>query len=281
MENKKIRFHLFRYHLLPIDNVTPKLFDFGVLTVDELKEKKNVIFNSVLFSLPTSKNNSNPLKLEDQDGEFFLFKIAQKKSTKITQNFQVKSIDNEPYVYVVINNNPTIQKIAISENIEAFSNPEVVKNIIKKALKQELEKNGLNIEIEQLFNAISFWDFVDRNKEKLTYINFRFIKPNLANIAGSLPAALRTFSENVNSHDSNISIKAPDKGTLENIDKSNKQIEGLVNYSSEGGGNISIKTKNTRKRYNTKENPLTLEISETSIEGATDQIIKLYKGLVE
>lgn len=281
MEHKQIRFHLFRYHLLPIDNTAPTLFKFQELTVEQLKEQKNDIFRDILSSLPVSKNNSNPLKIEDQEDNFFLFKIAQKKTTKITQNFQVKTIDNEPYVYLIINNDPSVQKIAISENSDAFSNPEVVKNIIKKVLRLDLNKNGLNIEIEQLFKAVSFWDFIGKHKNQITFINFRFIKPNLADIAGSLPQVFRQFSENVNSHDSRIIIKAPDKGTLENIDKTNSQIDGLVTYSSEGGGNIIIKTKNLKKTYNTKENPVTLEIEEMSIEGASDQILKAYKSIVE
>lgn len=281
MTTKQIRFHLFRYHLLPIENTTPQLFDLMELTIDEIKARKNEFFQNTLLSLPTSKSNSNPLKIEDHDQSFFLFKIAQKKTTKISKNFQTTTIDNEPFVYIIINNDPAVQKIAISENPEAFSNPDVVKNIIKKVLKSDSNKFGLNVEIERLFKVVSFWDFVSKNKNKITYIHFKFIKPNLAEIAGSLPLVFRNFSENVNSHNSQISIKAPDNGTLENIDKSNSQVNGLVEYASEGGGQITIKAKNIRKSYHTKENAVTLEIDEISIEGASDQVFKAYKTLVE
>lgn len=281
MTNKKIRFHLFRYHLLPIDNTLPVLFKFEQLTPEELKEKKNDIFKEILRSLPESKSNSNPLKIEDEDDTFFLFKIAQKKTTRITKNFQVKTIDDEPYVYVIINNDPAVQKIGISENIEAFSSPDVVKNIITKALRLDLKKNGLSIEIERLFSSVSFWSFVKKHQNTITYINFRFVKPNLANIAASLPGVFKDFAESLNSHDSHIVVKAPDKGTLTNIDQSNEQIKGLVEYTSEGGGSISMRTKNLRKSYNTKENSVTLEIEELSIEGSSDQVIKLYKSIVE
>ena len=89
-----------------------------------------------------------PLKLEHSQNGFYLFKIAQKKTTTITQNFENLVVDNEPYVYVIINNDPTVQKIAISDNIEAFSNPDVVKNILKKPAPSILAAFTISLDIE-------------------------------------------------------------------------------------------------------------------------------------
>ena len=283
MQNKIIKFNIFRYHLLPIDS-NPKileLFPKKKYSFDELKVIKNDILKKILESLEDSDSNTNPLKLEDKDDELFLFKIAQKKQATITHNFKNKIVNNEPYVYVVINNNKDIQKIAISENFDAFSTTTVVKNLLKTILRKELRKFGLNIEIEQIFSSISFWEFIKTYKYKISYLNFEYIKPNMANISGKLPEDFKKLAENVNSHESHLTLKAPENGVLENIDKKNKVISGLVDYSSLGGGNIKVKIKGIRKQKSTSENPGFIEIREIDLEGQADQIIKLYKTIVE
>src|SRR5699024_5575866 len=164
-----------------------------------------------------------------------------------------------------------VQKIAISDNKDAFSNQDVVKNILLKILRRDLNRYGLNIEIEALFDTISFWRYVAKHKDQITYINFRYIKPNLANISSSL-------TEDFNINESNISVKAPKNGTLENIDKDNKNINGLVKYTSEGAGTIKLKAKGVRKVMNTKENPTITTVEDIQIEGAPEQVIKIYKS---
>lgn len=269
--------------MLPLDtkNKQIDLFQDKTLTFSEIKKSKNEFFKGLLDNLIKSKSNKYPLKLEHYEEEKYLFKIAQKKTTTITQNFENIVIDNEPYVYVVFNNDPTIQKIAISDNSEAFSNPEVVRNILKKVFKNDLEKYGLNIEIEQIFDKINFWEYVKEHRKNITSINFQFIKPNLAEISKSLPKVFKNFADNTNSHESHIIIKAPEKGTLTNINKKNSDIEGLVDYTSEGAGSIKLKVKNIRKQLSTKENPVILQIRELDMEGPAEQIIKLYQKIVE
>lgn len=283
MDNKLINFQIYRYHLLPIDKSIKQLeaFPKKTYTYEQLKKNKNKFFAEILDKLVDNKANSHPLKLEHSEKNYYLFKIAQKKNTTITQNFKNKNIPNEPYCYVIFNNDGNVQKIAISENVDAFSKPETVKNILKKLFKRDLENYGLNIEIEQMFNSINFWEYVKKYDDQIQLIDFKFIKPNLANISKSLPADFKDFADNVNSHESHIVIKAPEKGILENISPKNLTVNGLVEYSANGAGSIKLKVKSIRKQLNTKEKPLTLEVRELDIEGTPEQVIKLYKSIVE
>jgi hypothetical protein len=282
-ESKTINFFIYRYHLLPIisNSSQTSLFPENKLSLEDIKEQKNIFFAEELNILDNDKKSPHPLKLHFKEGNYYLFKIAQRKTTTITKNFQTSTIDNEPYSYVIINNDPKVQKIAISDNSEAFSNPDVIKNILKKIFIRDLEKHGLNIEIEQLFSAVNFWKYVDRHKDELTYLNFQFIKPNLANISSSLPDDFKAFAENVNSHESHIILKAPKKGRLENIDKNNSEINGLVDYASKGAGSIKLKVKKIRKTLNTDENPIVLQVEDLQIEGAAQQVVKVFKTIVE
>lgn len=281
--DKKINFQVYRYHLLPIDKSTRQVeaFPEKTYTHEQLKENKNKFFAEILDNLVDNKNKSHPLKLEHSEKGYYLFKIAQKKRTTITKNFKNTYIPNEPYCYVIFNNDESVQKIAIGENIDAFGKPDTVKNILKKVFKRDLENYGLNIEIEQMFDSINFWEYVKKYDDQITLVNFKFIKPNLANISKSLPEDFKEFADNVNSHESHIVIKAPEKGILENISPNNLAVNGLVEYSANGAGSIKLKVKSIRKQINTQEKPLILEVKELDIEGTAEQVIKLYKSMVE
>ena len=111
-------------------------------------------------------------------------------------------------------------------------------------------------------------------------IDFKFIKPNLASISKALPEDFKDFSNNVNSHESHIVLKAPKNGILENIDKKNKDINGLVNYTSNGAGDIKMKIKGITKKISTDESPIIVKIQEATINGPAEQVIKVYQELI-
>ncbi|MNY36862.1 hypothetical protein D3C86_1713800 [compost metagenome] len=67
-----------------------------------------------------------------------------------------------------------------------------------------------------------------------------------------------------NSHKTSITLKAPDNGVLENISKKNAQLNNLVNYSNEGGGDsIKMKLKGVSKKVTTSN-----MVKETYIDSA-------------
>ncbi|RDY59263.1 hypothetical protein [Flagellimonas nanhaiensis] len=280
--DKILTFHIFRYHLNPITNKSQQieLFPKVIKSPEEIKEKKNEFFGEVLEDLNYYKDDRNPLKLEHFENNFYLIKLAQRKSARIVQDFEDFNVTNEPFVYIIINNNPSVQKIAISDNTEAFTKPKVVKNILFKLLNYNLLNYGLEVSIEELFKKETFWNFVQEHRHNIKLIDFKYIRPNLANISKSLPEDFRNFTDNVNSKESHIVVKAPQNGVLENIDKSNPAINGLVEYTSEGAGDIKLQVKGIKKRYSTKENPVTVKISEAKIEGPAEQVIKVYQSLI-
>lgn len=282
-EDKLIRFQIFRYHLLPIESkyYQTNMFQDKPMSYKEIRERKNDFFNEALLRMIDQNGGSNPLKVEIIEDNYFVFKVAQKKKTTITKNFENRQEDTEPYCFVIINNDPNVQKIAISYNSDAFSEPSTVKNILIKKLVKYLTSLGLNIEIKPLYNEIKFWEIIRKYEKEITRINFNFVKPNLAQISKSLPEAFKDFVNETNSHESNIIIKAPKKGVLENITPQNSDVQGLVQYTSEGAGSIKVKVKGYRKVIKTKQVPVTKEIRELEMEGSAEQVIKLYKDIVD
>lgn len=283
MEKKTVNFHIYRYHLNPLETNTNQLelFDGTKISKKEIKERKNEFFQKVINDRLSIGTPSNPMTLFDQDNDFFLLKIANKKTKKIVKDFKEKKLEHDPYVFAIINNDPAVQKIAIGENLEAFYSVDAVKNIMSKIVNRELQKYGLNVEIEKMFDVKDFWSYVSKHKNEIKKIEFEFIKPNLASISKAIPEAFKKLQENTNAHKAKISIEAPEKGYLEKINKSNKEISGIVEYSSEGGGNIKMKIKGYTKYLNTTEKPIIKQIKEVDLEGAPSQLLKIYKEIVE
>lgn len=60
---------------------------------------------------------------------------------------------------------------------------------------------------------------------------------------------------------------SPQRGTLDDINEQNERVKALVDYSSEGGGNIKYKFKNDRRVYQTSDN-IKVETIQTTFEAA-------------
>lgn len=279
--SKTITFSEYRYHLLPLETDQTALELHGPKpSFEELKKIKNIVFDDIIKSLEDSKKEQNLFKLLDSSDTIYLFKVSNKKYDKIVENFTEKEIPTEPYIYLIINNDPSVQKIYISEDFEVFSSVNATKNILMTIFKKYLHTKYLNIETQEVFDKKSFWTLVKKHQGKITYVNIEIIKPNLSNISKTLPEVFRKFAETTNAHRSNILLKAPENGKLEKINESNKDLEGLVEYSSQGGGEIKLKVKGISKQIKTSDNIKKIDIQQVYLEGSHEQVLKMYKEII-
>ena len=280
--SKTIIFSEYTYHLLPLETEQTALELHGPKpTFEVLKKTKNTVFDEIIKTLEDAKKERNLFKLIDNTDNMYLFKVSNKKYFKKFEDFTGTEVKTEPYVYVIINNDPEVQKIYISEDIEVFSSVNATKTVLITIFKKYLHLKYLNIETSEVFDAKSFWTLVREHQGKIKYINIEMIKPNLASISKSLPDAFRKFAENTNAHRSNILLKAPENGRLEKINESNKDLEGLVDYSSKGGGEIKVKVKGITKQLKTSDNIKKTYIAQVYLEGSHDQVLKMYKEIIE
>ncbi|PQJ31912.1 hypothetical protein BST92_08220 [Nonlabens arenilitoris] len=277
--DKALKFDIFRFHLLPITTKQTSLFGEQI-TYEDLVNKKNEVFNDFVKDLQ-NLNTGVPLELFSQEDDSFLFRIANPKKTIIYKDFKEIIENTEPYVYLAINLNDDVQKIGISHNTEAFSTTTVTKNAILKIFNKYLNQNSLSIELEQIFEENKFWNVANKYEGRIKLIDFEIIKPNMSRISQSIKATLKPLIQNTNSHKTHVKLSAPEQGVLENIDKKNKQVEGLVSYSSEGGGNITMKVLGLKSRIKTKNMAKTKKINELQLKGSPEQIIKVWKDIVE
>jgi len=263
---KRIPFKNYRYHLVPVKTDQLSIFNKEI-TVEELKEKKNQFFSEILSSSKSLKGINTaqlPIEIDYAKDDIFIMKLAVERKTTLYKDFKPLDYNNQPFIYIAINNDAEVQKILIEDNQNAFKKTSTVRNILQHAYSTLLAKFELTIHIEPVVDQVSFWDFVDKHQKKIEKLEFEIVKPNLANISKSLTEPLKQLINITNSHKTSITLKAPENGVLENISKKNAQLNNLVNYSNEGGGDsIKMKLKGVSKKVTTSN-----MVKETYIDSA-------------
>jgi len=275
MKEKILLFQHFLFQMSPVDNDQLEMFQKE--SRELRKKKKNEYFDEALKQLEDFDDGKHVCKLFYGNEENYIFKIGQKKLTTISdKKLKEHFTEDHPWIFVLISNNPEVQTILISENPVAFSKPIVAKNFLKKVLGDYLSHKGLELSVESKFKKKEFWDIV--KSKPITKVDFTIVKPNMARISKHLSEAIKDTIENVDSHTTHVSFKAGEKSSLNNINQSNKDVNGMVNYASEGAGNISVKLKGVKHVIKTAEMITTSEISQAEIEGTPNAIIQFMKS---
>lgn len=269
------RFELFRYQILPVDRYfQTDMFD-GFDSVEELLKKKNQYFAEALRQtddFSSSRTKTVTKKLIERD-DFFLFRVAAHRSVnRETENFESERLENWPSVLVAVWNDPTVQLIAVQKRSSAFPRAASAVNLVVEKISSVLDHQQLRVISDPLFEKRVFWDLVKKYKGKIQRLEFEFITPNMANISGSLPKDLKDFAKSVNSHRNSLSIESDNQSAL-NVSEDNNTMAGLVEYSSEGGGNVSLKISGLSKKHHTSKTVKEIEVSEIELNGTGEEVI--------
>lgn len=277
-----IVFELFRYQLLPVDRHLQIDFINGVESIEELVERKNDIFGRALrevsqFSHPRTAVVAKLLYAEQ---DFFLYRMAANRSIhRETREFADEYIDNWPSVLVAVWNHPEVQLIAVQRRTAAFQHARSVIRMILDSVEPKLSSAHLSSHFEPLFEVERFWALVHRFEGRIQSIDFEFITPNMANISRSLSQDLRQFAKEMNSVKNNLRIAADPESVI-HADESNSTLTGLVEYSSAGGGNITMKISGLKKKYQTSKSVKTVSVDELDVDGPAAEVAAILKNLM-
>jgi len=280
MKQKNITFDLYRFHLIPITTNQTSILDNEKISYDDLVAIKNNIFNTLVKNL-TKNNTDFPIIEFDSTKDKFLFGIANVKETELIKDFRTVKEKTEPFVYVLIDTDENNQIIAISRNREAFSSTKVTKNALKEIFNKHLFLNSLTVDIEQIFEVADFWEYVDKYNGRIKELDFEIIKPNMSKISKTIQNSLKPLIEKVNSHKTNLILEAPSEGILENINSKNSYINGLVDYSSQGGGSVTMKVHGIQRKITTDKMVKTTKINEIYLTGHKEQILKMWQEILK
>jgi hypothetical protein len=281
-------FELYRYQLLPASQQQQDLFH-KTLSADEIRENKNRFFDSILNELPPFRYRGYEIKhkVMFHKDDWFIFKLGAHKSVdRDTEDFRRERIESWPNVTVLVHNNPDTQILAISRNLKAFSSTSTVAKIFERSLTPALRHFGLTIQVREQFEKNNFWSIIRQNAGRITRVRFEMVAPNMSNISRTLKVDLRQLNRESNCQKANLELEALPGAALE-IKETNELMDGCVEYSSLGGGDIAIKVRGIKKEIRTSTTVKSIEIDELSLQAPnhnlfdSNPLINVIKQLLE
>lgn len=283
MSSKTNTFELFRYQILPVDRYFQGDFFNGVHNVEELIKQKNKFFAQALLGQSdfSNKRHKTVVKQLLHHGDFHLYRIAHNKTLhRETRDFKDETIDSWPSILVAIWNHPDKQYIAVQKRTTAFAKCETVAKLILEKIEPQLTHFQLRAIYEPLFEKQQFWTLLRKYRGKVKSVDFEIITPNMANISGTLPDDLKLFAKCTNSTRNNLKIESEPDSAL-HLEEDNSALRGLVDYSSEGGGNISLKIDGIKKHHQTSRTVKEISLGEMELTGNAEQIAQVLKELLK
>lgn len=278
--SKQVTFQVFRYQLL-VDKAVQLRIDSPYQSFEDIRQAKNDIFQSLItnkhFYFKSSKSEITS-KLVYSSGTLSYFRIAVKRQRRISKpDFSEEVIPDYPNILIAINNHPEVQKIAVQSNLAAFKEPDIVSHILRDSLDKEIQKEGLSFYLEPMFDKQEFWNLVARYPKQIKQVSFELISPNMANISRNLQMNIKEVYEDTNSHKTRIELNSDKDSHLE-INPESKLINSLVDYASEGGGNIAARVEGLRKKIHTAQSKMEFSVEEQLLKGtdweALDQVFR-------
>lgn len=276
-------FHIYRYQILPLSQQHPLFFQADVSNIKELKLRKNEFFaKAVLQTQKLIYNRADLIhKIIFNDDDIIIFKIGVNRIlSRNKPDFTEEEIDNWPNLLIVLNNKEHIQKAAIQFNRKAFSDTQTVSKLFEHSINNYLSKYYLKSHFNPMFTKQYFWDIVSKHPTGITQTCFEMISPNMSNISSSLKLDLRLLNETTNTQETSLELNS-DKSTHLSFDRDNEFINSLVEYASEGGGNISMKVKGYKRKIHTSDSINEYEIDEFEIKNAhPNELAEIFRGFL-
>lgn len=277
-----IIFRAYRYQLLPLDrNETKDLYNDR--STEEIIAQKNSFFLEALLHLPKTNHKRVEINtsIEIIEKDFFKIQFAPSRPlTRETADQKREKIENWPHIEAYILNKPDDQFLIIQERATAFANTDTVANIILRGTRNTLEKIGLSLQIEPLFNEAYFWGLVNQYSNRITLVEFEFITPNMSNISKTLAETLKKLGKETNAVREQVTLRSDAASSLD-ISQENSTIQGLVKYTSEGAGDIKLKIKGIRKRFQTSTSRREVHLSGIEITADANQIAQIIRDALK
>lgn len=273
------KFNIYTFQFSPITTQT-NLFDSFDYSLQERMQHKHDIFNDVLRNNDLTfsyRNKTYSYRLLHDESDIYVFKIANRKSVVLERDFCKTSIDNAPSLFVIIDNRTDFQRILIEDDI-AFSDTSVIQNILLNSFKSALSHYGLSIKIEKEYDRSEFWKIVDDYPQSITMVRFKISYPNLPRISQRIHELLKETSENVNSHNTSLELKA-DPGEVLILSHNDENLKDLNNASADSGCITQLKVNGFRSYVSTGKTTKSVEIENLEVDLTTTQLMQILEGI--
>lgn len=213
--------------------------------------------------------------------DFFKIELAPSRPlTRETHESKREKVENWPHINAYILNNPKDQLLIIQDRPAAFANTDTVAKIILRGTRYTLEKIGLSLHIEPLFDEAYFWGLVADYGNRITWVEFEFITPNMANISHTLAKTLKNLGKETNAVREQLTLRSDSSSSLD-ISPENATIQGLVEYTSKGAGDIKLKIKGIRKRFQTSSSRREVHLTGVEITASAKDIAQIIRDALQ
>ncbi len=138
------------------------------------------------------------------------------------------------------------QKLAIQNVINVGTPKMLVKNLVA-AINARYPRGPYAIEVSQIIEEQSFWQFVDENKGNVTSMTLDFIAPNMFGSDDEFSSEMTAFKVSEKARKVKLMVANED-----GIEPDTPRMRRAVQYATKGGGRIRARAKG-KKSYNSDD----------------------------
>lgn len=283
-KSKQITFNVFRYQILPISQDFQLQFEPPISSLEELRSRKNDFFAEALMAIEKYEFSRTELIhiIVATEGSLFALKLgANRGITRTTRDFTDEELENWPSILIIFNNDPEIQKVAIQVDYKVFYRTTTAARVLEDNLNRFLARFQLHVRFMPTFGKNYFWEIVDRYPRRIVQAEFKMISPNLSQISRNLNFDLEALHKSTNTQETTLELKSDKESSLV-FSHEDDFINRIVNYASEGGGNITLKIQGLRKSIKTDESITEISADEMQLKGLSQkEFLDLFNGLLQ
>ncbi|RUR46457.1 hypothetical protein [Vreelandella populi] len=270
-------FEVYRYQIIPIDRCFQADWVMGISTIEDLISEKNNIFMQTLFEIEGDFIGRKGLtsKIIATGKDYVLMKIGRRKLLKReTKDFKSEVYDSWPSLIVFFWNSPDKQFLAVQKKTSVFQSNRTLVKSVENNINNKMKNFQLRSHYEPLFEKEEFWNLISNEfKNKIDYVVFNLVTPNMAAISASLTEDLKSFAKETNTAKTKLKIES-DKDSSLNLTPKNRTLSGLVDYSSKGGGDIAVKLKGVKKVMHTSSSIKEVYFDEIELDEKNVHLLK-------
>lgn len=138
------------------------------------------------------------------------------------------------------------QRMAVENDV--VGRPETLMRYLFQAINDRRDAPFIG-EVEPIFDAGTFWSFVEEHGELLSFISFRFVAPNMWGTESELEKELKATREDTGADRVDVKLKG-EKG----VEATSDRVSQGVSYAERGSGSVFAVSKDGA-RYRSEDAP--------------------------